>query len=54
LHNIQKAHYPRLGDEVEELQSASESIKPAVLTLEQKDAVKNFFAKASDLLQKMK
>jgi hypothetical protein len=54
LHNIQKAHYPRLEDEVEDLQSATESIKPAVLTLEQKDAVKNFFAKASDLLQKMK
>jgi cbb3-type cytochrome oxidase subunit 3 len=53
LHNIQKAEYPRLADEVEELKSASESIKPGVLTLEQKDAVKNYFAKASGLLQKM-
>jgi len=43
----------KLIDEVEELKSASESIKPGVLTLEQKDAVKNYFAKASDLLQKM-
>ena len=53
LQNIQKAKYPGLADEVEELKSASESIKPSVLTLEQKDAVKNYFAKASDLLEKM-
>lgn len=53
LQNIQKAKYPGLADEVEELKSASESIKPGVLTLDQKDAVKNYFAKASDLLQKM-
>lgn len=53
LQNIQKAKYPGLADEVEELKSASESIKPGVLTLEQKGAVKNYFAKASDLLQKM-
>jgi hypothetical protein len=53
LQNIQKAKYQGLADEVEALRSASESIKPGVLTLEQKDAVKNYFAKASDLLQKM-
>lgn len=53
LQNIQKANYPDLTTEVEELKRASESIKPGVLTLEQKDAVKNYFAKASDLLQKM-
>ena len=53
LQNIQKAKYPGLADEVAALKSASESIKPGVLTLEQKDAVKNYFAKASDLLQKM-
>jgi hypothetical protein len=53
LQNIQKAIYPGLVDEVEELKSASESIKPGVLTLEQKDAVKNYFAKASDILRKM-
>ncbi|MBU1013401.1 MAG: hypothetical protein KKG99_10365 [Bacteroidetes bacterium] len=53
LQNIQKAKYPGLADEVDELKSASESIKPEVLTLDQKDAVKNYFAKASDLLQKM-
>jgi hypothetical protein len=53
LQNIQKAKFPGLTGEVEELRSASESIKPGVLTLDQKDAVKNYFAKASDLLQKM-
>jgi hypothetical protein len=53
LQNIQKVNYPGLADEVGELKSASQSIKPGVLTLEQKDAVKNYFAKASDLLEKM-
>jgi hypothetical protein len=53
LQNIQLAKYPGLKSEVDELKSASESIKPENLTLEQKDAVKNYFAKASDLLQKM-
>jgi len=53
LQNIQKAKYPGLADEVELLKRSSESIKPEVLTLDQKDAVKNYFAEASDLLQKM-
>lgn len=53
LQNIQKAKFPGLADEVDELISASESIKPEILTLEQKDEVKNYFAKASDLLKKM-
>lgn len=53
LQNIQKAKYPGLADEVEELKSASTAIDPLALTLEQKDAVKNYFAKAADLLEKM-
>ncbi len=53
LQNMQLAKYPGLTAEVDELKSASASINPEVLTLRQKDAVKNFFAKASDLLQKM-
>lgn len=53
LQNIQKAKYPGLADEAEALKTASESIMPEVLTLDQKDAVKNYFAKASGLLQKM-
>ena len=53
LQNIQEAKYPSLADEVTALQSASESVKPDVLTLDQKEAVKNYFAKAADLLEKM-
>jgi len=53
LQNIQKEKYPTLSDEVEALKSASESIKPGVLSLDQKEAVKNYFAVAADLLQKM-
>jgi hypothetical protein len=53
LQNIQKAKYPTLIAEVDDLQNATEAIKPAILTLDQKDAVKNYFAKAADLLQKM-
>lgn len=53
LQNIQKAKYPSLAAEVEELKKAAASINPEVLTLKQQDAVKNFFVKASNLLQKM-
>ncbi len=53
LQNIQKAAYPALTNEVAELKNASTLIYPEVLTLEQEEAVKNYFAKASDLLQKM-
>ncbi len=53
LQNIQKAKYPSLANEVKELKIAAESINPQVLTLQQKDSVKNYFAKASDLLKKM-
>ncbi len=53
LQNMQQAKYPGLTAEVDGLKSASESINPEALTLEQKDAVKNYFAKASDLLKKM-
>jgi hypothetical protein len=53
LRKIQMAKYPGLTNEVAELKNASESIKPGVFTLDQKDAVKNYFAKAAALLQKM-
>lgn len=53
LQNMQQSKYPWLSDEVEELKNASAAINPETLTLEQKDAVKNYFAKAADLLQKM-
>jgi hypothetical protein len=53
LQNIQKAKYSGLSDEVAALKNASESVKPSVLALDQKEAVKNYFAKAADLLKKM-
>lgn len=53
LQNIQKAKYPGLADNLRELRSASEAIKPAILTLDQKKEVKAFFSKAAELLQKM-
>jgi len=53
LQNIQKAKFPDLADEAKELRSASVAINPQLLTLDQKDAVENYFAKAADLLQKM-
>jgi hypothetical protein len=53
LQNIQKAKYSGLSDEVAALKSASESVKPSVLALDQKEVVKNYFAKAADLLKKM-
>ena len=53
LQKIQTAKYPGLKNEVAELTNASESIKPGVLTLDQKDEVKIFFNKAAELLQKM-
>lgn len=53
LHNIQKAKYPGLTNEITELRNASEAIKPGVQTLNQRNEVKAFFAKAADLLEKM-
>jgi len=53
LQNIQKAKYPELANEVEELRNASEAIKPEVLTLNQRIEVKAFFSKAAALLKKM-
>jgi hypothetical protein len=53
LQNMQLAKYPWLSEEVEELKSASNAINPDVNTLEQNVAVKNYFAKAADILDKM-
>lgn len=53
LQNMQQAKYPSLEKEVSELKNAFAEINPDVLTLDQRDAVKSFFAKAADLLQKM-
>jgi len=53
LQNMQLAKYPWLSDEVEDLKSASTAINPSVTSIEQKDAVKNYFEKAADVLDKM-
>lgn len=53
LQNMQQAGYLGLKSEVDELKSASASINTEELTLDQKDVVKNYFAKASELLEKM-
>lgn len=54
LQNMQEAKYPQLGEEIDELRKASAAIDPNVLTLDQKQAVKSYFDKASDVLQEMK
>lgn len=51
--NMQQAKYPGLTNEVVELENSVASINPNVLILDQKAAIKNFFQKAADLLQKM-
>lgn len=53
LQNIQEAKYPALSNDAREVKDAAAAIKPDVLTLDQKDAVKAFFSDAADLLQKM-
>ena len=53
LQNIQVAKYPGLANETGELKIAAMAINPETLTLDQKDAVKSFFAKSANLLEKM-
>jgi hypothetical protein len=53
LQRMQQARYPELTNEASELRKAAGSIKPDVLTLDQKDEVKGFFGQAADLLKKM-
>ena len=53
LQKMQQDKYPELANEAAELRNASDSIKPDILTLDQKDAVKGFFGKAAELLKKM-
>jgi hypothetical protein len=52
LQNMQLAKYPTLANEVEELKNASTAIDPSAITLEQKEVVKDYFARAADLLKK--
>lgn len=51
--NMQEAKYSGLKQEALEVQDAASRINPEELTLDQKEEVKNFFRKATDLLQEM-
>ena len=53
LQNMQKAKYPELSNEAADVKSAAVAINPETLTLDQRDAVKSFFRKAANLLNKM-
>ncbi|MFD0795416.1 hypothetical protein ACFQZX_17470 [Mucilaginibacter litoreus] len=53
LSNIQKASYPDLSSEAEEVASSSEAIDVDELTLDQKTKVRAYFNNASMLLKKM-
>lgn len=53
LLKLQQAKYPELANQANELKDASTAIKPGVQTLEQKEPIKGFFAKAAELLEKM-
>lgn len=51
--SIQEANYPDMGPQVGELETAAEAIDPQDLTLEQKNIIKNYFDKSSQILQAM-
>lgn len=53
LVNMQQARYPGLQEDARAVKNASQQIKPDELTLDQKEEVKGFFRKATDLLQEM-
>jgi uncharacterized glyoxalase superfamily protein PhnB len=53
LQNMQQAKFPELSNEAANVKSTAAAINPQTLTLDQRDAVKSFFRKAADLLNKM-
>lgn len=53
LQNMQKKAFSGLSGEANEVKNAATSIDPNVLTLDQKEDVKNFFRESADLLEKM-
>jgi len=53
MQKMQQSKYPNLESEMDEVKNAANSINPNVLTLDQRDAVKNFFDKSAQLLQGM-
>jgi hypothetical protein len=53
LQNIQQASFSGLETEAVAVKDAAEEIKADVLTLDQREAVKNYFMKSANLLEKM-
>jgi CHASE3 domain sensor protein len=53
MQNMQQAKYPKLTNELNEVRTAANNIKPDVLTLDQRDAVKSFFQASAELIKNM-
>ena len=53
LENMQKAQYPNLSNDVQEVKTAANNIKGDTQTLNQKDQINKFFDEAADVLRKM-
>ncbi|WP_373493764.1 hypothetical protein [Aquiflexum sp.] len=53
LQNMQKKAFPGLTSEANGVKNAATAIEPEVLTLDQREDVKNFFRESADLLEKM-
>lgn len=53
LQNIQQDSFSGLASEAVTVKNAANNIKGDVLTLDQKEAVKNYFMQSADLLEKM-
>lgn len=53
LQNIQQKAFSGLASEANEVKNAATAIDPDILTLDQKEDVKNFFKESADLLEKM-
>ncbi|PRY85510.1 hypothetical protein [Mongoliibacter ruber] len=53
LQNIQERAFSGLANEANEVKNAATAIDPEVLTLDQKEDIKNFFRESADLLEKM-
>ena len=50
---IQQRRYPNLGNQVAQVRSAAEAIDPNQLTLNQRERIQQFFARAGEALENM-
>jgi len=53
LNNLQRAKYPSLSTDASAVSAAAQKIDPDVMTLDQKNKVKQFFQRSAELLSKM-